>query len=131
MGQELSCTSRGGKPFDLEDAIDQVVDGVEETAEALEQAVDDFTRAQPAKVSSALSDKEQSAALALFWQLVREQGGHVAGATAIVYEDAAMVFLLQRMQLVDGDEPRASEAAEAPGAAAAFGVRKLAGEPPS
>ena len=91
---------------------------MENAADAVEQAIEDFTRAQPAKVDSTLSDQERNAALAIFWQLVREQGGQVAGVTAVVYEDAAMVLCLQRLHLIDGGEPTTSD------------LRELAGEPP-
>ena len=104
MGQEMSCTSRGKGfewPGSFEEGFDNVVEGVERTADFVEQAIDDVTRANPAKVESSLSDKERSAAIALFWQLVREQGGNIAGVTAMVYEDAAMVLCLQRLCLID------------------------------
>jgi hypothetical protein len=128
MGQELSCTSRGKLPS-FEEGFDRVVDAIEGTADFVEQAVDDATRAPPAKAESSLSDKERSAALAVFWQLVREQGGHVAGATALVYEDAAMALCLQQLQLLGGEE--AAAASESAAESASFGLRELAGEPAS
>ena len=75
MGQEMSCTSRGKFPQSFDEGFDRFVDGVEGAAEVIEQAVDDSLRAVPAKAQSSLSDKERDAATALFWQLVREQGG--------------------------------------------------------
>ena len=106
-----------------EDGFERVVDGVERTTEFVEQAIDDATRSSPAKVESSLSDRERGAAVALFWHLVREQGGNIAGATAMVYEDAAMVLCLQRLDLVDGSAPAASFAE------LGYRLRELAGKP--
>ena len=120
MGQEMSCTSRGKFPQSFDEGFDRFVDGVEGAAEVIEQAVDDSLRAVPAKAQSSLSDKERDAATALFWQLVREQGGaHASGATALVFEDAAMALCLQQLNLVDGDEVDLG----------VHGLRELVGEP--
>ena len=108
MGQELSCTSRGGKGFSLEDGFDNVVDGVEQAADTVEQVINDFGREPPASTQCELSDKERAAAVNLFWQLVREQGDNVTGSTAVVFEDAAMAVCLHRLRVLSSTAPTAT-----------------------
>ena len=110
-GQEMSCTSRGKFPASFEEDIDAMVDGVENAAEYVEQAIDDATRYPPPKADCELSDKERSAAMGLFWLLVREQGGNIAGTAPAVYEDAAMARCLQRVCLIDADGASAAASA--------------------
>ena len=105
MGQEMSCTSRGKPIRSLEDGFDAVVDGVEQAADMIDQVIDDATRTAPARIESHLGEKDRRAALALFWQIARAQGCDMTSKSPVIYEDAAMALLLQRIRLIDGDEP--------------------------
>ena len=120
----LSCTSRGRLPRSFDEGFDQLVDGVEQAAEYVENAIDATMRTPPARPSCDLSDNERSVAMRLFWQLVRYQGGEQTWGKSLVFEDAAMSLLLQRVGLLD-PVPGTSSAT----AGGAPNARELAGEP--
>ena len=131
MGQELSCTSRG-KPLaeQFEHGLGQVVAAGEAAADYVEQALDDATSCPPATATCELSDKEQIAAVGIFWQLVREQGNGVTGSSAVIYEDMAMALCLQRLGVLSSIDALGSERERERSSSAATGLHEVASEPP-
>ena len=132
----MSCTSRGKPIRSLEDGFEAVVDGLDRSAEILEQAIDDATRGpEPAQSHCRMGEKERKAANALFWQLTRAQNGGVQAAVPEVHEDAAMAHLMQRLKLIDGSEPRSQRylqqlAQESEETSTPMSMRELVGQPP-
>ena len=136
MGNEVSCTSRGKPIKTLEDGFEAVVDGLDRSAEILEQAIDDATRGpDPATAHCKMGEKERKAANALFWQLTRAQNDGLMTDHPEVCEDAAMALLLQRLRLIDGEEPRnpSYHSGDGPFVPTSKGatMRELAGQPPA
>ena len=117
MGQEFSCATRGKQIAGaLEDGFDRALCDADNALDAVEQVIEDATRDTPAKPSCELSDKERTAAIHLFWVLVREQGGgtEVGGAPATVHEDLTMALCLKRLRLLEAPLPAAAKGVAGP-----------------
>jgi hypothetical protein len=117
MGQEFSCATRGKQIAGaLEDGFDRALCDADNALDAVEKVIEDATRDTPAKPSCELSDKERTAAIHLFWVLVREQGGgtEVGGAPATVHEDLTMALCLKRLRLLEAPLPAAAKGVAGP-----------------